>query len=478
MKRRQFLAGTAGCAPAFVRRLSGQPRRPNILLITADDLGPVLSCYADDQGCYGEKLIQTPHLDRLAGAGVRFRTAYVAQASCSPSRSTMFTGLYVHSTGQFGLTNGGFRLHPPLVQATIPAVLKKAGYRTGIIGKLHVAPEDSFPFDYRNTNGAITRRVREAARMAGAFFTSTGNEPFFLMMNFSDPHAFRDDPSSRHWYFPPQVDGLPEKPLAPGPHTLFRFQQIDTPLQRERTANYHNAVKRLDDGIGMLMDKLREHRLEDKTVVLFVGDHGPPFTRGKTTVYEAGLRVPYIVQWPGVSKPGVSRAMVSTTDLAPTIFDAAGVSSPVTVHGQSLRPLLGGAEPPWRQYLAGEFHFHGPRPFFPRRAIRDGRYKLIHNLLAGRSKPSTAIDGDTAYEVSRQAQYEGTPVRRAFDTFADPPELELYDLQTDPVEFRNLAGTPAFRAIQQRLAQALQSWREQTRDPFLEPGMLEKMLHR
>ncbi len=440
----------------------------NILFITADDLGPVLSSY-------GETLIRTPHLDRLAASGVRFEVAYVTQASCSPSRSSMFTGLYPHATGQYGLTNTGLALHPHLRDATIPNLLKKAGYRTGIIGKLHVAPEESFQFDFRHTESAKTRNVRWVAQMADRFWQETGGQPFFLMVNYSDPHAFRDPEDPRKWYFPPQVNGLPERPIAPSAKTIFPFQQIDTPAQRERTANYYNAVLRLDDGVGMLLEVLEKHGHAGDTLIIFVGDHGPPFARGKTTVYEAALRVPFLVRWPGVSKPMVSKAMVSTVDILPTILDAAGVPAPEKLHGRSLRRVASEPNAPWRQYLAGEFHFHGIRPFYPRRAVRNSRYKLIHNLLAGRAKPSTGIDGDPAWRISREARYDGTAVRRAFDTFGDPPEFELYDLEKDPIEFDNLAGRPEYRQIQEELRRALLEWRRDTDDPFLDPAAIRKM---
>jgi len=120
-------------APVGALGKSRPQNRLNVLFITADDLGLQL-------GCYGETLIQTPNMDKLAASGVQFEIAYVAQASCSPSRSAMFTGLHTHSTGQYGLTNAGFALHPELRNKTIPNLLKPAGYRTGIIGKLHVAP--------------------------------------------------------------------------------------------------------------------------------------------------------------------------------------------------------------------------------------------------------------------------------------------------------------------------------------------------
>jgi N-sulfoglucosamine sulfohydrolase len=464
IRRRSFLSAAAAAAAV---PLNAQRRPPNVLFITCDDLGLQLSCY-------GERRITTPNLDRLAGSGVRFTTAYVVQASCSPSRSGMFTGLYPHSNGQYGLANTGYSLHEHLRGKTMPALLKPAGYRTGIIGKLHVEPESSFPWDMRDTNNATTRQVKTVAPRAAEFMRGSSGQPFFLMVNFSDPHAFRNEKAVGGWDFPPQVDGIPERPLPPGPETLFDFQQIDTPLQRERTAGYLNAIERLDVGVGLLMDALDKSGHADNTLVVLCGDHGPPFARGKTTVYESGLRVPFLLRWPEVTRPGVvSDRMVSTVDILPTVLDAAGVRPPTVLHGRSLRHAVGGG--PWREYLAAEFHYHGSTPFFPRRAIRDRRYKLIHNLLAGRAKPSTGIDGDQAFQTSREDRYAGTAVRRAFDTFSDPPEYELYDLYSDPVEFNNLGGNPKVAAEQKRLMEALLQWRRETNDPFLEREFLEKV---
>jgi N-sulfoglucosamine sulfohydrolase len=465
MTRRDFAKRAAAAAATRVRTSGAASRPPNILLITADDLGPML-------GCYGETRIRTPHLDKLASTGVQFRTAYITQASCSPSRSSIFTGLYPHGTGQYGLANTGFSLHPYLRSQTIPALLNKSGYRTGILGKLHVEPEASFPFDER-IKVSSTRHVRDIAARAGAFLEQSKSAPFFLMVNYSDPHAFRRENNPNDWYFPPQVDGLPAKPIPPGPQTVWPFQQIDSPAQRERVANYYNAVMRLDDGIGMLMERLERAELAENTVVIFLGDHGPPFDRGKTSCYDAALRVPFLVRWPGVSKAMKSDAMVSSVDILPTILDAVGISIPTHVQGRSLRPVLSDARARWREYLAGEFHCHGAAGFFPRRTIRDGRYKLIRNLLAGKAKPRTGIDADIGFTTSREPRYDNTPVRRAFDTFADPPEYELYDLQEDPVEFRNLAGTPRAAAAEKRMAAALENWRNETKDPFLDPAYTE-----
>ncbi len=298
------------------------PTRPNVLFITSDDLGLQL-------GCYGDTVIETPELDALAKSGVQFDVAYIAQASCSPSRSAMFTGLYPHANGQYGLAAGGtFGLHPHLRDATIPNILKAADYQTGIIGKLHVNPGASFQFDYRGGNYIDARDVKLVAQRASNFMAQSGDQPFFLMVNYTDPHAYRprDQETKKfgNWTFRDSIKGIPETLVQPSEKTVLPFQQIDSPEQRKRVAGYYNSVKRLDGGVGLLLEALKRHGHAYNTLVIFIGDHGPPFNRGKSTCYEGGLRIPFLVRWPGVTKPMRSSAMVSTVDILPTILDATG----------------------------------------------------------------------------------------------------------------------------------------------------------
>lgn len=456
-----FAAWLSLCAiPAWAMAAQAKADSPNVLLITADDLGLQL-------GCYGDAQIRTPNLDRLAERGRLFQTAYVAQASCSPSRSAMFTGLYPHANGQYGLLNAGvgFRLHEPLTKQTIPALLKPAGYRTGILGKLHVGPESSFPFDTRIR--VDTRDVRAVAQKASEFFRD-GQTPFFFMANYSDPHVMGRSPRPPKEAFPTQYKGIPETPLTVGQVDSFPFQQIDEPEQIERTTQYYNAVMRFDTGVGLLLDALADAGYAENTLILFVGDHGPPFFRGKTSCYEGGVRVPLIAYWPGVFESGDrSEALVSTVDLLPTILDAVGAPIPDGLHGRSLRTTL--QPDACRQYLATEFHYHGARPFFPRRTLRDRRFKLIHNLRAGEVTPNQSVDGDAALRMARSDKYAGTRIGAAFERAADPPEWELYDLQADPWEFENLAGKSDYAETLARLQPALLQWRRETQDPLLDP---------
>ncbi len=459
IKRRTFcrnvLLGTS--ALVVPRACAGQtPRRTNVLLITTDDLGPYL-------GCYGDRQARTPHLDRLAAGAVRFKLAFVTQPSCSPSRSSIFTGLYPHQNGQIGLSHRGYSMHPGM--KTMPMLLKQAGYRTGVIGKIHVAPSEAFPFDFKRTQVQPTRNVRGVARQAGDFLRqSTG--PFFLMVNYFDPHRPLVD----------QVKGIPERPQRPDEVKPFPFLGVDTPKVRKEVAGYYNCATRADLAVGLLLEELSKAGHADDTLVVFIGDHGPPFTRAKTTCYEAGLRIPFIVRWPGRAKPGLVREeMISTVDLLPTVLDAAGLATPKGLAGRSLVPLLEGRSVPWRETLCAEYTSHGEQCFFPRRSIRDRRHKLILNLLTNRPNPIRGVDGCAAWAASRDEALVGTPARRAHDTYHQPPSLELYDLEKDPIEFDNLAGRAELRAVQQRLMSQLQAWRQQTKDPLLDPTKLAEL---
>ena len=443
-------------------------KKPNVLLITADDLGIQLSCY-------GDPIAKTPNIDRLADRSVRFRKAYVSQASCSPSRSTMFTGLYPHGNGHYGLANAkvGFQVHERLFDDLLPNVLKRAGYRTGIIGKLHVNPEKQFQFDVRHNQGFGTREVRKQVGFAKEFIASAKNEPWFLMFNVFDPHVARKrlkSGSRGPQYFPDQVQGLPKQVLSADDVPAWPWQGIDTPEQRKKIAGYYNCVHRIDAAIGMLMKELKDAGHDDNTLIIFLGDHGPPFTRGKTSCYEAGLRVPFLAHWPGVSEAQVSDRLVGSVDIYPTILDAAGIERPSGLHGRSLRPVLRATKSlDWRETLVAEFHFHGADPFFPRRAITDGRFKLIHNLLAGTAEASASVDGDSAWKVA-QGLPESHPARMAMDRLHTPPEWELYDLHSDPVEFINRAGESSLKEIESRLKARLAEWQKETGDRFGDPA--------
>jgi N-sulfoglucosamine sulfohydrolase len=268
---------------------------------------------------------------------------------------------------------------------------------------------------------------------------------------------------------------------------------LDSPALREKIAGYYTNLKRFDIGVGWLLEALEASGKGQDTLVLLTSDQGPPFARSKTTVYEAGLRVPLLARWPGQLPSGkVVEGLVTLVDLFPTLEEVA-TPSPASISGEgeagqvraengspilagrSLLPLVTETGAEWRRYLFAEFTSHGVQTYYPRRSVRDERYKLILNLLAPRGNPARSMDGNDSWQVSRDSRYEGTPVREAFDRYANPPRIELYDLAQDPNEFVNLAESSEMAGIRQRLMDALKRWREETRDPLLSDSYLAKL---
>ena len=462
------------------RATADDASRPNILLVTADDLGMQL-------GCYGDDTVPTPHLDALAEQSLRFTTAYVTQASCSSSRSSMLTGLYPHANGQYGLANAPqpFVMNAAAQAQILPNLLRDAGYRTACLGKLHVNPRGAFAWDLFDKTGFGTRDVRQQVGMAEDFVAAAdeNGQPWFLMFNLFDPHVakkrtkgkdgnVRSGPS----YFPDVVQGLPADPVTAADVQAWPWQNVIDAKQRDRIAGYYNCVARIDAAIGLLVEALDlDGAAEANTLVMVIGDHGPPFFRGKTTCYEAGLRIPMLVRWPGDDAtpaigPGVSDALASTLDLYATAVDVAGIDPPETMHG---RTLAEHAADDWRTELVGEHHWHGPGKYVPRRAIRDARYKLIHNLKAGQAKGYAGVDGDAIYQRLGTLDVPDR-THAAFDRAVDPPEWELYDLQADPIEFDNRADDASLAEVRSRLQASLEEWQRETNDPLTDgPQPLE-----
>ncbi|QDU92668.1 sulfatase family protein [Lignipirellula cremea] len=446
---------------------TGAAQRPNILLIVSEDNGPEL-------GCYGDPYAQTPHLDQLASQGVRFENAFVPYSVCSPSRACFLTGLYPHQNGQIGLATHKFALYRGDTPNFV-SLLKEHGYHTGLIGKLHVNPESAFPFDFHAIPGANFNRSiasAEYAAEARKFFAQAGDKRWFLSVNFPDAHL----PFLR------QANGLPEKPLSANEVRPMPWVGVDTPRLREQAANYYNCLARLDHAVGLLLAELDKTGEADHTLLIYIGDHGAQFPRGKGTVYEGGLRVPMIVRWPHVAAAGqVRKELVSTIDLLPTALRAVGKMAPANLPGWELQPLLAGEKPDaWRQYNFGFTTGSFPRACFVQHAIRDARYKLIssprpdtENLDAGtyldESHQHFVVSGATAADQATAPDH----VQAAFALWQRPPRYELYDLENDPHEWRNLADDPAHAAVKTRLIKALIDLQRRTRDPFLDPANVE-----
>lgn len=444
-------------------------KKPNILLIVSEDNG-------QDLGCYGDAYVKTPNLDALAGDGVRFSNAYCTQAVCSPGRASILTGLYPHQNGQIGLSTHEYAMygHVP----NLPGLLKPLGYRTGLLGKLHVKPFDAFPWDlWWNDSDRISfgkRDVQMTADMARDFIAEGGDTPFLLMVAARDCHL----PFLRQSY------GVPEKPLNAGDVRPLPFVGVDTPRIREHTADYYNCMQRLDVMVGLLMDVLHDQEKDDNTLVIFTTDHGAQFSRGKCTCYEGGLRIPMIARWPGHIPEGkVVDALVSQIDVLPTIMSAVGERVPSHVEGESLLPLIENPSISWRDHIYAEWtSCHAPI-YYPQRSVRDEQYKLIVTYRSNRPNPCAQINAGTATFQAHVAP--GTlpeevldapdDVRRMYAIYDNPPPEELYDLQNDPWEFNNLADDPAYASVIDRLRAELVAWQIQTGDLLHDQSVQERL---
>ncbi|PHN05921.1 sulfatase family protein [Flavilitoribacter nigricans] len=434
--------------------------RPNILFIISEDNGPEL-------GSYGAP-VKTPHLDRLAKRGVLFNRAFVPQAGCSQSRAAILSGLYPHQNGQIGLATWKYHMYREATP-NIPRSLQTAGYRTGIIGKLHVNPESAFPFDFTAIPGSnFARKDMDQYAAHAEKFINESDQPFYLQVNYPDAHA----------PFIPQVDNRPKKPLTGDEAAALPYMALDHSKLRSSTADYYNCMMRLDTYIGDLIKVLKKSGKYRNTLIIYIGDHGADLLRGKRTSYEGGLRIPLIVSWPGVARRNIRlEQLTSTIDLYPTFLEVAGLPVPAYLPGRSILPLLRGEEVAWRRYLFTEFHVHSNHNPYPQRTVRDDRYKLIWNPLAGTTNPGYAFTLANTVKIPEEEILEAASpqVREAYLRIKSPPEFELYDLQADPFEINDLSEDPDRAEILERLRTELRNWQQRTRDPLIDPDKARRL---
>ncbi|MEK6236784.1 MAG: sulfatase, partial [Planctomycetales bacterium] len=329
---------TESTETVFARRTVAS-ERPNILLIVSED-------NSDHLGCYGEQRVHTPHLDSLAAGGVRYARAYVPYSVCSPSRAAFLTGLYTRQTGHIGLATHRFSMYRDF--KTIPAYFQQAGYYTGFLGKTHINPERLVEdhVDHRairTSNFGKTISIETYADEGGVVMRNAAErkKPFLLIVNYADAHR-RFVGKSKHGFPTRQVD----EPIEP-----FRWIGSDSPRLREELRDYFNCMNRLDEGVGMLLEKLDETGNRDKTLVIYISDHGADFPRGKGSVYENGARIPMIANYPrSFPKGKVENGMASTIDILPTMLRAARLPVPENLPGIALQNVVSGKIPP-RKYI-------------------------------------------------------------------------------------------------------------------------------
>lgn len=402
-----------------------EKRPPNIVFILCDDLG------VNDLHCYGRQDHRTPHLDKLAGQGTRFTSAYCGQPICSPSRAALLTGknpARLHLTTYLpGRPDCAAQkvLHPeiemqvPLAEKTMPRYFKPAGYACGAFGKWHVGGKGFGPLEHgfdvyhpgkANTQPSATEGGKGEYDLTAAaiqYIEANRDKPFFVYLAHNTPHIPYDAQKER---------------IA---SNTGAFEPV-----------YAGVIETLDDTIGKLMAKLEELKLVENTIVVFTSDngglhvpelnhkritHNTPFRAGKGYVYEGGLRIPLIVRWPGHVPAGkVTAEPVLNTDWIPTLLELAGQPAPAGLDGVSFAAGLTGRG----AYPVRNFFWHFPhydnQGGRPSGAVRDGPWLLVE--------------------------------------FYDETKVELYNLADDIGETRDLANLVALRAANMRAA--LDAWRK------------------
>ncbi len=405
--------------------------RPNFILFIADDMA------CDDCGAYGHPHIRTPNLDKLAREGMRFDSAFLTCSSCSPSRSSTITGRYPHNTG-------ARQLHQPLPadQVTFVEVLKQAGYYTAQAGKWHLGGPAKSKFDSVNeAGGKWVDALRDRPR----------DKPFFLWLAFMDPHR-------------PYQKRAIERPHSAADAVVPPYLP-DVAETRADLAMYYDEITRMDGDVGRVLEELEQQQAAENTLVLFISDNGRPFPRCKTTMYDSGIRTPWIVRWPArVKAASTCQSLVSSIDIGPTLLDLAGLKPGPTFQGVSIVPLLEDPTASVREQVYAEHNWHDFDDHG--RGVRTAGFKYIRNYYTDipGTPPADAVRSPT-YEAMRALRDAGKLPAHQRGCFTVPrPAEELYDLTADPHELKNIAADSAHAATLSQMRELLTRWEKETQD--------------
>ncbi len=477
--RRDFLAGASAAAFAT----GATPARPNVLWLMVDEMR------ADAMGCAGHPMVKTPHLDKLAREGARFANAYTVSSVCTPSRASLFTGRYAHVHGAYENNVGA---NPG--EIFLPSILKHYGYTTGIAGKLHFTPEQysygfdrfwsykdegptpaegyeaylerkhgsedkwpivpgtcPFPKDVLGKDLGIFRypeadfETNWLADRAVEFMTAQRGkaQPWFMFTSFTKPHSPSVEPERYYkMYDPAAVPVFKLPPNATEVRNSSKDRQwkrlhIDNvEIQRAMTAEYFGAITHVDDQVGRILGELDRLGMADNTLVIFTADHGNMLGQHgywfKGVMYDGASRVPLILRPPRAQrgKAGhVENQVTESVDVFTTVLESAGISIPAGVQGTSLSGLMHGRERGWKNRV------HSQTPHRNNAMVRAGRWKLIDNSL----------------DLTGPA--------------------ELYDMETDPAEERNLIAEAKHQKLIADLKESLKKWRAEKPPPIRIEGM-------
>jgi len=423
---------------------------PHIVFFLTDDMR------YDAMGCAGNPVVRTPHIDQLASEGMLFRNSFVTTSICMTSRASILTGQYER---RHGISDFNMPLGEEAFAQTYPALLRKAGYYTGFVGKWGLGgalPKEQFDYFTGYTGqgryfeeGDPEHLTRKLTRQALAFLEEApADRPLLLCISYKAPHCqdraerqFPPDPAYETLYrdatIPVPASATPDA-FASLPEFLQRSEgrtrwerRFATPEMYQATVkDYYRLVTGVDVSVGTILDRLKQAGLDARTVVIFTSDNGfflgEHGLAGKWFMYEESIRVPLIVRDPRVPAAARGRqvdAMALNIDVAPTILALAGLDAPDAMQGRSLASWLRGGSPDWRKEFFYEHTFDFRDRIPPCEGVRTTRYKYIRYVNA------------------------------------DPVHESLFDLEQDPHELNNLAGDPALSAVLDELRESWRQWR-------------------
>lgn len=431
--------GMTALAPAAG---AAQGPRPNVLWIIAEDLGVEL-------GCYGDRLVHSPNLDRLAAEGVRYTHAFTTGPVCSASRSAFMTGMYQTSIGAHhhrSHRNDGYRL--PEDVHVITHYFRRAGYFTANVRTAAPGVRGTCKTDWNF-------QPREKPFDGTDWNQRQPGQPFFAQVNFSETHR--------------SFKKAKQNPVDPDQVVLPPYYP-DHPVAREDWALYLDTIGHLDRKVGAVLKRLKEEGLDESTIVFFFGDHGRAHVRGKQWLYEGGIHIPLLIRIPerhrvsGQGVPGtVCEGLVSAIDFGPTAMALCGIRIPENIQG---RPFLG-PRPEARRFIVAA-RDRCDETVDCIRCVRTPGYKYIRNFMPERPYTQMNRYKWRQYPVLRllhelHDQGKLTPVQELFMAPRRPAE-ELYDLQHDPHEVNNLADSPEHQEVLRELRAKLSTWSRETGD--------------
>lgn len=456
-----ILLGTLLLLAAGCKKESSRP--PNILFAIADDWG------WPHAGVYGDPVVQTPAFDRLAREGVLFNHAYISSPSCTPSRNAILSGQYHWRLGP------GANLWSTLDPSTpvYPLLLEDAGYKIGRFRKSwgpgDISNWERHPAGHDYTEGGFAAFMAER----------DDAQPFCFFLGSSDPHRPYDRGSGER-------SGMDLEKIR-----LYECFPDDIRV-RSDVADYYYEVQRFDTLVAGVLKILEDYGELENTIIVMTGDNGMPFPRCKSNNYDSGVRTPFAVRWgSGIKNPGrVLDDFISTTDLAPTFLELAGVEIPEVMTGKSFAGLLRSREEGFLDIENRSFVLHGKERHvpgqedhmggYPVRAIRTHDYLYIRNFREERWPAGTPNYKEAAIPYCWLGDCDNGPTKSYMVenqdrdqhhrllyqlAFGKRPAEELYDCRKDPEQLENLAYDPAFRELKEELSAQLMEQLLATGDP-------------